>query len=239
MRVIIRLYRQYDLDLITLAHYSDFSFPRIAKSCVRSCAAGKAYRVDLPEGRFTPINSMKTMYMYNFILNENVDVDANAIKMLRKVRDRHRNSFVKNLVRGYLKAPALRAYFSDPAYIANEKIFDAYDSETLVKPFEKEKSETSKDVVRTEAKRAPKKRKKAVDALNEPLLKTNEEDEEFLDNLTKESHERSPIPTPAFIYSPDSENKEFSSGETILESDTSEETAEFFDAVSNMISATR
>ena len=66
MEIMVRLYRQFDLDLIYLAHYDDFSFVRTAKSCIRAYATQKSFRISLPEGRLASGSNAKTTYEYKF-----------------------------------------------------------------------------------------------------------------------------------------------------------------------------
>lgn len=196
MKVTVRLYRQYDIDLIYLAHYEDFSLIRTARECLNAYATGTAYRITMPNGKFTAGAEDKTSYEYDFSLDDEKDQDA--IRLLRAVRNHHRNAFIKNLLRGYMIAPCTEAYLNSSDLIESgtgsfERIIRTSDTrapKAKVKPSkygnlpsQAEAGERrTEDKAKTKRAKQPqtvkdsKKKKNAIEALGNIVLKPRETD---------------------------------------------------------------
>ena len=212
MEVTIRLYRQYDIDLIYLAHYEDFSMVKTAKACIKAFAEHKAFRINFPEGQRSIGSEDKTVYEYKFSFD--YEKDPEAIRLLRSVRSRHKNSFIKNLIRGYMVAPFTLAYLDDEKMI--EDGTDSFErmvrSSDTVPSFPKKKiAQSSKsnngDNARKPEKEqkadvfektARKKKKNAVASLGELLLAPRKDDEDILP-----APKTSIIPDPVKIDEPE------------------------------------
>ncbi len=196
MKITVRLYRQYDLDLIYMSHYDDFSVAKTAKACLQAYGSGNAFRIAPPVGILSSGSEDKTTYEYHITLDEKKD--ASAIKLLRSVRERQKNSFIKNLMRGYLAAPFAEAYLKDEKFIerGNEAFLSKQQSdlEVLKSPKKDPNNVTHHLKGKLPAERATKpeekvtkkhvNKKNAITELGEAMI-TSKKDDELPENEKK------------------------------------------------------
>lgn len=211
MQITLRLYRQFDMDLIYLAHYEDFSMIKVAKGCISAYANNAAFRVAFPCGRLVSGSEDKTTYVYTFCLKE--DEDATSINFLKEVRRHHRNSFIKNLIRGYLVAPFTFPYLRNNAAVALGN--DAFDcltpSRMIIKPPRKlkkkdilykseqtipEKNDTKKaSITNSNSPKTTGRKKKALDALGDILIPPRKEDASITMHLKPDNSDSGQFPS--------------------------------------------
>lgn len=109
----IRLYWQYDLDLIALAKHPDFQFSKWIKEAIVAWAKGDAdFYIPLPERKF-PFSTELTNTTLHCNFSDN---DIEAIQCLNNIRTGFRNSAVKLIFRMYLREPYMAPYFNDETF---------------------------------------------------------------------------------------------------------------------------
>ena len=112
MNVIVRLYWQHDLDLISLALHPDFQLGVWMKRAVTAYARGEHLEIPLPGPQPFPVDveNMAT----HFVLNPTKDQDV--IAALNGFRTGYRNSVIKVIFRYYLNSPRLDPFYNDETY---------------------------------------------------------------------------------------------------------------------------
>ena len=108
MQITVRLYRQHDMDLVGLYRTKDFKFQRHMKNALKAYAEGKDYRINHPGDEdirkgYVP----KIVQMHIYLTTEQ---DADAISVLKTIREGYRGAFLKALFRKYLNNEPLAAY---------------------------------------------------------------------------------------------------------------------------------
>lgn len=98
MKVMIRLYRQHDLDLIGLYYNPEFAFRKALKETLINYVRGQYYRIDIPHIGLD--GSVKKQIPLHIILDEKSEADV--IEWLKNTTKGQRNSMIKNLFRGYV-----------------------------------------------------------------------------------------------------------------------------------------
>lgn len=170
LRVTLRLYKRYDLDLIYLANHDDFSLPQVAKNVLTSFTRGRAFKIDLPKKEiYKELADNDTTYMYVFDLDR--EEDADVIELLQKVKTNQRNPFIKNLVRSYMVCANIEAYIEDSKITSNH-YKKAITNNDIVSPIPKQRGkksgkETADAILK---RRIEKKEKTAEDSAIKPEI---------------------------------------------------------------------
>ena len=107
MKVIIRLYRQHDLDLLTLKHTSK-TFQKDVREALRSYVRKIDYRIDV--NRDLSLQTWPKSSQCHISLHDEKDKDV--ILWLASISKGYRNSLIKNIVRSYLSRPIADNYFN-------------------------------------------------------------------------------------------------------------------------------
>ncbi len=107
MFVTIRLYRQHDMDLISLYNMKDFKFLKKMKSALIAYSKKEDYPINIPSFRVVP-GYIKYITVMHIKLDEKKD--AEAIKVLTSMKPGLRNSFLKAMFRNYLTNIPLTSY---------------------------------------------------------------------------------------------------------------------------------
>ena len=118
MRIKIRIYNPYDLDIIALAEAKGFSVSNAMKQTLKYYAAGKRYLVEIPT-LTEHLDSEK--YVKGFYVELDDVEDRQAVEFIRSIPDGLRNSFMKNIFRASFEVCPLSLYMGDggSAYVAN------------------------------------------------------------------------------------------------------------------------
>ena len=217
MKIILRLYRSHDLDLIYLAHNEDFSMCGVAKYCLEAFADGKACKIAFPKGK---IESYIDKNSYSYIITLNDDKDQKIIKLIESIKYRQRNGFIKNLIRSYLEAPFTLAYLTDSDYVnTGNKAFEQLVSwECIVAPPKKkrrdktsknsEEAET-KSLANKQGKQRTGKKKNAIEALGSALLTAREDDKGLLSKTESTGEKTADTKTGSVMFpAPDTQKLE-------------------------------
>lgn len=112
MKVILRFYRQHDLDLISLHRSSGFCMSSAIKKSLNAYVNNKTLCILAPSANKLDYSSIPKQVQLIVNLDENLD--KKEIEWIKSLRTGMRNSAIKNLLRGYLSYPIMSAY-------ANEK----------------------------------------------------------------------------------------------------------------------
>lgn len=118
MRIKIRIYNPYDLDIIALAEAKGFSVSNAMKQTLKYYAAGKRYLVEIP-ALTEHLDSEK--YVKGFYVELDDVEDKRAVEFIRSIPEGLRNSFMKNIFRASFEVCPLSLYMGDggAAYVAN------------------------------------------------------------------------------------------------------------------------
>ena len=106
MKVMIRLYRKHDLDLISLYYSPEFAFTKAFKEVLINYVRGEYYRIQIPKTALPP--AIRRVVPLHIILNEETEKDV--IDWIRKINNGQRNSMLKNLFRSYIIGLNMDAY---------------------------------------------------------------------------------------------------------------------------------
>ena len=161
MMITLRLYRQHDLDLITLYKNPDFSLPYAIKKALNAYVRSETLYIKQPKA-FELDPTKKIPKIVQMHINLNPDTDNDIILWLKDIKEGYRNSILKNLIRGYLIGPCIYPYRKNKNAIN--------DFESVTKSFEENVKQI--DEVRTKGKDNKKKTKKNKDIAAE-ILKGN------------------------------------------------------------------
>lgn len=108
MMVTLRLYRQHDLDLITLYRHPSFSLPNAIKRSLLAYVRREQLAIKQPEPyEISNDKISKTIQMHIYL---DAETDNDVIQWLKKTKEGYRNSVLKNIIRGYLVAPCIYSY---------------------------------------------------------------------------------------------------------------------------------
>lgn len=98
MRITIRLYKRYDIDLLSLYHNSEFKFKESFKSAVRNYIRGTPQKIKIPEPQDDTFSYETIQFQLNFHPKEDQDV----IMWIRNIKAGYKNSILKNMFRNSL-----------------------------------------------------------------------------------------------------------------------------------------
>ena len=188
MKLTIRLYKRFDLDLIYLAHYEDFSLCRTIKECVKAYARGEVYKISMPQGRL--LSGVESKPTYTYVIHLDETKDSAAVQLMKSVKSLQKNAFLKTLLRSFMIAPCPEAFLTNKALGADstaafERLIRVNDTR---KPISKPKTEgrqsseeagiseinSKKSDRDTPSAKKPKK-KSAIEAFGNIVLKQRDE----------------------------------------------------------------
>lgn len=113
MDITVRLYKLHDYDLIYL--YKNLQFPvrDAMKEALKSYVRNEPAFFKLPVKK-TDSDNLEKIKNAQFHINLNEKEDSDLIIFLKGLKKFYRNSFLKNLLRGYLAGPAAYVYENSP-----------------------------------------------------------------------------------------------------------------------------
>lgn len=108
MMVTLRLYRQHDLDLITLYRHPSFSLANAMKKALFAYVRKEPLIIKQP----TPyeVSNDKISKTIQMHISLDAEMDKDIIQWLKQTKEGYRNSVLKNIIRGYLSAPCIYTY---------------------------------------------------------------------------------------------------------------------------------
>lgn len=112
MKLIVRLYRQHDLDLIALHKNKDFCLTTAIRKSLDAYVNKKQLSILAPNS----ILEEKVPRQIQIIVRFDDHKDAKAIEWIKTIKSGYRNSFIKNLLRGYLTYPIVPAYMEGDSF---------------------------------------------------------------------------------------------------------------------------
>lgn len=117
MRIKIRIYNPYDLDIIALMEAPGFSVANAMKQTLKYYAAGKRYLIEIPNLTSELISEK---YVKGFYVELDDIKDAQAVEFIKSIPDGLRNSFMKNIFRASFEVCPLSLYMGEdgPEYVA-------------------------------------------------------------------------------------------------------------------------
>lgn len=100
MKVMIRLYKRYDIDLLSLYHNSGFKFKKEFKKSIRNYARKTQEMVPLPKPNIHDVFDYNTV-AFQVVLNSQKDADV--IAFIKSIKSGYRNCVLKNIFRNSLQ----------------------------------------------------------------------------------------------------------------------------------------
>jgi hypothetical protein len=116
MKVMLRLYRQHDLDLLYLHKSKEFSMQKNVKLALRAYINGQQLTITVPDVAVT--KTLPRLSQFHIFLSEKEDADI--IEWLEKVSKGYRNSLIKNILRHYMSDIMVNPYFEIDATISTK-----------------------------------------------------------------------------------------------------------------------
>jgi len=110
MRIKIRIYNPYDLDIIALTEAPNFSVANAMKQTLKYYAAGKRYLVEIPT-LTEQLNNER--YVKGFYVELDDIADAQAVDFIKSIPDGLRNSFMKNIFRASFEVSPVSLYMGE------------------------------------------------------------------------------------------------------------------------------
>ena len=110
MRIKIRVYNPYDLDIIALSEAPNFSVPNAMKQTLKYYAAGKRFLVEIPAltEQLKNENYVKGLYVE---LDD--EKDADAIALVKSVPEGWRNAFMKSIFRASFEVSPMSLFLGE------------------------------------------------------------------------------------------------------------------------------
>ena len=152
MKVIVRIYKRHDMDLVALYKTPQYSLYKAIYNAMKSYVTGQTYLIKIPQNT---IDMSKDNFKshYQMIFNLNDTKDADIIQWLKGIKKGHRNIAIKSLIRGCLIGPtvfacetATNANLINAGYCNN--LYDLLPSDTL-KEFPLRKKKKNKSALAT------------------------------------------------------------------------------------------
>ena len=110
MRVKIRVYNPYDLDIIALSEAPNFSVPNAMKQTLKYYAAGKRFLVEIPALTEQLKNEN---YAKGFYVELDDEKDADAIALVKSVPEGWRNAFMKSIFRASFEVSPMSLFLGE------------------------------------------------------------------------------------------------------------------------------
>ena len=135
MKKKIRLYRNHDMDLISIYKNEKINFAKLIRECLHTIAAGKQIYYYIPDNKKIK-GEIKSIYQILLNLDEKKDKDI--IEFLKNAKFRQVNALIKAVVRSCVVAPLYFNCLENPDYYAVTEI------PTLISPPLKYSNKTNK-----------------------------------------------------------------------------------------------
>lgn len=128
MMVTLRLYRQHDLDLITLYRHPLFSLPNAIKMSLCAYVRNQKFFIKQPDPYEIGNEKISKIVQIHIQLSEKSEGDV--IAWLKNIKDGYRNSVLKNVVRAYMAGPCIYSYIDEGAdnFENASNVFDTFES---------------------------------------------------------------------------------------------------------------
>lgn len=128
MMVTLRLYRQHDLDLITLYRHPLFSLPNAIKMSLCGYVRNQKFFINQPEPYEIGNEKISKIVQIHIQLSEKTEKDV--IDWLKNIKDGYRNSVLKNVIRAYMAGPCIYSYIkeNEDAFENASGVFDTFKS---------------------------------------------------------------------------------------------------------------
>ena len=107
MRIKVRIYNPYDLDIIALSEAKGFSVANAMKQTLIYYAAGKRYLVEIPA--LTEVLD-DDRYVKGFYIELDDKEDARAVEFIKSIPAGYRNAFLKNIFRASFEVSPMSLY---------------------------------------------------------------------------------------------------------------------------------
>lgn len=235
MMVTLRLYRQHDLDLITLYRHPSFSLANAIKRSLFAYVRKEQLTIKQPEPyQISNDKISKTVQMHIYL---DTEIDKDIITWLKKTKEGYRNSVLKNIIRGYLSAPCIYSYQdSDTAIddaIENKNLSDINIkniSEIKGKGASSRKKSNKKDTRKVEDSQL------AKEILNRKTVKSEKTDVIFIERIDDDEKEKIDIlkqnKQPAIDINPSTTTQKEMSNEIISDdNDNDDDMFSMFDSL--------
>ena len=108
MMVTLRLYRQHDLDLITLYRHPSFSLPNAIKTALCAYVRSEQFSIKQPEPFALSDEKISKIVQIHISLSPSSEGDV--IAWLKSIKEGYRNSVLKNIIRSYVCGPCVYSY---------------------------------------------------------------------------------------------------------------------------------
>ena len=108
MMVTLRLYRQHDLDLITLYRHPSFSLPNAMKRALCGYVRNEKFFIKQPPTYELGNEKISKIVQMHIQLSDKTEGDV--IKWLKGIKEGYRNSVLKNVIRSYMAGPCVYSY---------------------------------------------------------------------------------------------------------------------------------
>lgn len=118
MKVMLRLYRQHDMDLVGLHLHPNYKLGRVIKEALKNYVNGKIYKIAMPNEEELPKEIRKKYQVQIFLHDEK---DKEVIEWLKTTTKNQRNSLIKNITRQYLNTLYLNGYREN-----SSELYDKY-----------------------------------------------------------------------------------------------------------------
>lgn len=111
MMVTLRLYRQHDLDLITLYKHPNFSLPNAMKTALCAYVRNEKFFIKQPQPYELGKEKISKIVQMHIQLSYSTEQDV--IDWLKNIKEGYRNSVLKNVIRSYMAGPCVYSYVND------------------------------------------------------------------------------------------------------------------------------
>lgn len=135
MKKKIRLYRNHDMDLISIYKNEKVNFAKLIRECLHTIAAGKQIYYYIPAN--VKIKG-EVKSIYQILLNLDEKKDKDIIEYLKNAKFRQVNALIKAIVRSCIVAPL---YFN---CLENPDCYDVVEIPALISPPLKYTNKTNK-----------------------------------------------------------------------------------------------
>ena len=117
MKLIMRLYRRHDMDLLLLHKTKGFSVQKAVKKAlyIHLGLTDDTY-IDYPSV-CESLEGFRSVAQLHLTLRENNELDEVVAKFINDIPKGYRNSYCKNLLRYYLKQPKQFMYSENKIFI--------------------------------------------------------------------------------------------------------------------------
>lgn len=120
LKVMLRIYRQHDMDLVGLHLHSSFMLGRAIKQALMAYVRGEVFKIDTPVEEELP-NEIRRVYQIQIFLDDIKDKDI--IDWLKTTNPGQRNSLIKNIFRSYAFSLYVKGYgnIKEESYVEEEE----------------------------------------------------------------------------------------------------------------------